>query len=451
MSTVEPKPTRSVTCDRRVQRDFPFLGLPAEIRNMIYSYVLGGRTITLGLCDCVNIYGEKPRQLSGPIFHDTGLVSTCRQIHTEAHMFPFQLNRFSLDRMCELSKHSFRRFTPAQLREITHVRIRLDLAISRRSWSLHRTNVYDRLEVYLEKNVWFRDILPGVRSVQLDVLTSERVLEEEADISGRDRKYILAEKRTMIGFYKEWMLGFEEGGKGIEIEFSPLTRGMPFRRQYAPSSITFRSSTSSTSMNSTPTQQHPHAAITQRNDRESPLLRLPGELRTRLYKLVLIENDGYQAQYPTRSDRYSFQASSGLSGLSILHTCRRILGEAALLPFSLNVFKFDGLWTLSKSRCQDTLNSTQLSAIRSIKVETECIGFDTNPLFKIPNDSLSKILPGVREIYVSGMCDFCMDISRQDPSVAWIPEHEIQRLKKRREAFIAWLERDSAGVRITIC
>lgn len=63
--------------------------------------------------------------------------------------------------------------------------------------------------------------------MQLDVLTSERVLEEDASASGKDRKDILADKRAMIRCYKEWMLGFEEGGKDIEIEFSPLTRGKP--------------------------------------------------------------------------------------------------------------------------------------------------------------------------------------------------------------------------------
>ncbi|KAH7076567.1 hypothetical protein BKA63DRAFT_382676, partial [Paraphoma chrysanthemicola] len=111
------------------QRTCSFLHLPPEIRNLIYSYVLGGRTITLGRCSCTAFWGEKPRQLGSPVFHDTALLSTCRQIHTEAHMLPFQLNRFSLNRMCELSSHSFRRFTSAQLRAITHVRIRVHLAI----------------------------------------------------------------------------------------------------------------------------------------------------------------------------------------------------------------------------------------------------------------------------------------------------------------------------------
>ncbi|KAH7399236.1 hypothetical protein BKA66DRAFT_451303 [Pyrenochaeta sp. MPI-SDFR-AT-0127] len=80
----------------------PLLKLPAELRNQIYEYVLGGRSIYLtsheGIC-----IGEIAPCLTppGPGYRNADrergalqLTQVCRQIHAEAHALVFSLNVF---------------------------------------------------------------------------------------------------------------------------------------------------------------------------------------------------------------------------------------------------------------------------------------------------------------------------------------------------------------------
>ncbi|EAT88116.2 hypothetical protein SNOG_04356 [Parastagonospora nodorum SN15] len=88
---------------------YPFLDLPAELRNQIYSYVFGDRLIVIcpdplksnGVTgeiypgtgsDCVNAENVSPRRP----FHTFALLKTCRQINAEASTLPFELNTFVL-------------------------------------------------------------------------------------------------------------------------------------------------------------------------------------------------------------------------------------------------------------------------------------------------------------------------------------------------------------------
>jgi hypothetical protein len=85
-----------------------------------------------------------------------------------------------------------------------------------------------------------------------------------------------------------------------------------------------------------------------RNKHESPLLRLPGEIRNEIYAYVLgnkhycvatsnhIDHDTGQTLSPN-----GFLTSS--KDLALLTVCRQIHTEAHLLPFVLNTFHYDKL------------------------------------------------------------------------------------------------------------
>ncbi|OAL55993.1 hypothetical protein IQ07DRAFT_639622 [Pyrenochaeta sp. DS3sAY3a] len=83
-----------------IQQCSPLLDLPAEIRNMIYKYVLGNWTI------CAFSRTHRPAQYvivdpfytwhRNPPTNKLNVLSTCRQIYTEAYILPFSLNWFQI-------------------------------------------------------------------------------------------------------------------------------------------------------------------------------------------------------------------------------------------------------------------------------------------------------------------------------------------------------------------
>jgi hypothetical protein len=80
---------------------------------------------------------------------------------------------------------------------------------------------------------------------------------------------------------------------------------------------------------------------TQNNAEQSPLLQLPGELRNKIYDLVL-SNKGYRLNGNGRAfnDRKKYS-------LALLRTCRQIQAEANIFPFILNTFSLRNANTIS--------------------------------------------------------------------------------------------------------
>ncbi|KAF2850756.1 hypothetical protein T440DRAFT_518050 [Plenodomus tracheiphilus IPT5] len=84
-----------------------------------------------------------------------------------------------------------------------------------------------------------------------------------------------------------------------------------------------------------------HIRITQENAKQSPLLRLPAELRNQIWELVLGGNICYVDRKPWsmhNRKRQSFRVTNVHSAL--LRICRQVYSETALLPFQLNEFCF---------------------------------------------------------------------------------------------------------------
>ncbi|KAH7399514.1 hypothetical protein BKA66DRAFT_565585 [Pyrenochaeta sp. MPI-SDFR-AT-0127] len=88
--------------------------------------------------------------------------------------------------------------------------------------------------------------------------------------------------------------------------------------------------------------------IARQNQRESPLLRLPPEIRNQIFEIVLggrvFELEGPSCENPNFVERSQHV-------LALLAVCRQIYAETSLLPFKLNTFS---AWNFSK--LNDCLN-----------------------------------------------------------------------------------------------
>nr|GAT43753.1 predicted protein [Mycena chlorophos] len=106
----DPLPThRKDPCRRaaKAQPDSPFMGLPRELRDIIYSEALGGRQVALQVC---TDWARKRRIVRGTCFRgkdsdtidvrddqpNAALLRICRQVYAEAHAIPLRENVFFL-------------------------------------------------------------------------------------------------------------------------------------------------------------------------------------------------------------------------------------------------------------------------------------------------------------------------------------------------------------------
>ena len=133
----------------------------------------------------------------------------------------------------------------------------------------------------------------------------------------------------------------------------------------------------------------------ERNSVVSPFLRLPGELRSKIYGYVLGGHAlriGYSPHVrktkTIKGQRYHVHAGGGLFNrlvehevidhryekalslhLGLLRVCRQVYGEAALLPYAMNTFTFENDWVLR--RCFKTLRPTQKRAMTKFAIQYE--------------------------------------------------------------------------------
>ncbi|KAF2035771.1 hypothetical protein EK21DRAFT_106615 [Setomelanomma holmii] len=92
MSTITARSTDN-------QQASPFLSLPPELRNIIYRYILHiGELRILKILDSITILIQTDSSdptPSNPPAHLLAITAINRQIHSETHLLPFQLNTFS--------------------------------------------------------------------------------------------------------------------------------------------------------------------------------------------------------------------------------------------------------------------------------------------------------------------------------------------------------------------
>lgn len=122
-----------------------------------------------------------------------------------------------------------------------------------------------------------------------------------------------------------------------------------------------------------------------RNQAESPLLRLPGELRNRIYELavggnIIVVTKSYKrwrktsvyltSADPSGPDAKSAQASirAPVSGIfTIGLVCRQLHRETALSQYAKNLFHFDSM--TAGQILLESLNSAQRALLTSISIQ----------------------------------------------------------------------------------
>jgi hypothetical protein len=102
------------------------------------------------------------------------------------------------------------------------------------------------------------------------------------------------------------------------------------------------------------------------NQTNSPLLRLPSELRNRVYEYAL---GGDCEPFTIKASPIDFPMTLlDLPALSLLRSCRQIYHETANLPYTLIKSKFSDSTSISKFVDQRT--PAQLQAIRHLVLDT---------------------------------------------------------------------------------
>jgi hypothetical protein len=161
----------------------------------------------------------------------------------------------------------------------------------------------------------------------------------------------------------------------------------------------------------------------ERNARDSPLLRLPAELRNRVYELVL-----YEGRYNFAGNKYvdfdtGWESLDGVkvyaedhNRLSLLRVCRQLYCDTALLPFSLNTFVFRS--RSIRELAKESLSPLQAGAIESVHLYLETSVHTATPLTGLVFSKSGRLyedlpvsmadsylplrlLPGLRNIAVS--------------------------------------------------
>ncbi|KAF2253549.1 hypothetical protein BU26DRAFT_387494, partial [Trematosphaeria pertusa] len=79
---------------KRNQQESPLLQLPPEIRNRIYEYVLGGRTVHITKKPYRPAEG-KLLSVSGNEKHFLSFLAVSRRLYAETAVLPYKLNTFS--------------------------------------------------------------------------------------------------------------------------------------------------------------------------------------------------------------------------------------------------------------------------------------------------------------------------------------------------------------------
>ncbi|KAI4634112.1 uncharacterized protein J4E87_001282 [Alternaria ethzedia] len=161
----------------------------------------------------------------------------------------------------------------------------------------------------------------------------------------------------------------------------------------------------------------PLESITFRNQTESPLLRLPGELRNRIYELVVGGNIIFVSGLLQRPEKAlvdlmtpGVAQKSTWTSVSRIFTiglaCRQLHRETALTQYTKNVFHFDDMQ--SGRAFVNGLTSTQRALLTSISVNVVDY-FSADPSWdlmlsmwsSVVDTDIDMFLPELEIVYIS--------------------------------------------------
>jgi len=148
-----------------------------------------------------------------------------------------------------------------------------------------------------------------------------------------------------------------------------------------------------------------------RNQQDSPLLRLPGELRNRIYEYALGD---FQIFFKDRSvgrgvEVYTTNEEADKRMIRAPHfqglttTCRQVHAETKLLPFALNEFTGD-IFDVKPFLIANVHHTTWLSAIKTLQLKVYGLtGYRTYPISILKILCLVQQLNGLKKVIVEHM------------------------------------------------
>ncbi|KAF3001930.1 hypothetical protein E8E13_006799 [Curvularia kusanoi] len=377
----------------RSNQDSPLLRLPSEIRNTIWEYALGHNTFR------AVAYRRGRRRTTAKWVSARSiciaLLQTCRQIYMEAASMPFYLNTFAAQENWTATR-ALRLLKIHQRKLITLLRIEPGDGYSRgllRLGALHWE--LDKVQV--------KNLLPALNTIDIVLSGAEGWPKSKIDsalaallhsnpssldIGTRVRAVMATSNMAPVNPNKGNMTA--QGTAGPATVSGRVSKRPPRRKFHR-----YRSGF----LNVAPKRHE--KKITLDNQRQSPLLRLPPELRNMIWAYALgdtvYRGDGYE----NSRDR-KFAAEDPSISPKLLETCRQIYSETAMLPFRLNTFSLG-----SRERMVTSFEAVRPHQRRQIKV----LRFEVNTLYSkydwiYVSHYISKRSPSLKylEIFFYGEC-----------------------------------------------
>jgi hypothetical protein len=174
--TISPAALTKVTTLRN-QRQSPLLRLPAELRNKVYAYVLGGREIELCGYQRCQICNQAPYRdaISHYPRNLLNLLHACRQCHSEARLLPFSSSTF-IALPDEVNYIISRHFSHAQ----THAIEAIGLQLYANIWNSYMLeHVPRQLHSILENSLKSLERMPRLNSLSILWVGSVPELEDQ--------------------------------------------------------------------------------------------------------------------------------------------------------------------------------------------------------------------------------------------------------------------------------
>ncbi|OWY43715.1 hypothetical protein CUC08_Gglean008343 [Alternaria sp. MG1] len=178
------------------------------------------------------------------------------------------------------------------------------------------------------------------------------------------------------------------------------------------------------------------AAISQRNHRRCPLLRLPAELRNKIYEYVFLSHP----VRPFREHREWPHWAYPRSQLNLLETCRQIYFEAKLFPFALNVFV--GYAEHVIELLLTTFTASQTNTISTVRLYVDAFGV-------YRDGKLPEI--GLNAWFIEELGDMCQLVSLSEVTLIWFgSDIEVVREHLEMAVLTIFKEAGRADIKISV-
>ncbi|KAJ8110971.1 hypothetical protein OPT61_g6313 [Boeremia exigua] len=323
------------------------LSLPAELRDIIWALVLGGITFEIQ-CKARIPWGTTVKNATTQQ-HSLALLRTCHQIHAETRLLPFTLNTFQF-KSEDAFKPWLAKFDAAQRQAIAQVRIvtwKARHMVERRGFAPRRLG-----------DVFLVEMFGGLKRVDVEVRYTGVVRECEKWESGgselEDTDWMEQEGRLRLRCKKY--------NPRMEVRFERVAVSAtmaPKRTSLRPTVKNRAAYVSAAWARVLKLRSEPATfrrfknglldvgRMSFKSNSESPLLRLPPEIRNNIWEYVLGGKILDVVFLSSRKGRY-LEEKTAISPLSLpesshalLQVCRQLYKETALLPFSTNSFRFE--------------------------------------------------------------------------------------------------------------